>query len=106
MTYAWSVTQAPNGAPTVTFSPNGSHAASSALATLGMAGTYTFAVTATDANGLTATSSVQVNVTQADSAIQITPGQLTLAVGTQQQFQVVARDQFGNLLTAAPAITW
>ena len=60
LTYTWATTGTPP-AP-VSFSVNGTNAASSTLATFTKVGTYAFQVTAQDPGGLTATSSVTVVV--------------------------------------------
>src|SRR5262249_31496432 len=62
LSYTWATTGTPP-AP-VSFSVNGSNAASNTVATFSRVGLYTFQVTITDANGLSATSSVQVTVAQ------------------------------------------
>jgi hypothetical protein len=60
LTYTWATTGTPP-AP-VTFSVNGTNAASTSTATFTQIGTYTFQVTAQDPSGLTATSNVTVVV--------------------------------------------
>lgn len=60
--YTWSATSLPTGAAAPTFSVNGTNAAKATTVRVTKAGAYTFAVTIADAAGLTATSSVSVNV--------------------------------------------
>ena len=55
----------------VTFSPNGSNAASSTTATFSKAGSYTFKVTITDPGGQTATASVPVTVDVAPQVVGV-----------------------------------
>ena len=62
LTYTWATTGTPP-AP-VTFSDNGDNTAKNTTATFSQAGNYTFQVTITDVGGLTATSSVDVAVSQ------------------------------------------
>jgi hypothetical protein len=61
LTYTWATTGSPPGS--VVFSANGSNAAKSTTATFSASGNYTFQATITDAQGLTAISSVNVSVT-------------------------------------------
>src|SRR5439155_78233 len=55
LTYTWAVTSGPSG---VTFGATGSHAAKSSTATFTHAGTYVFAVTIADEDGVTTTAEV------------------------------------------------
>jgi len=105
--YTWAVTSAPTGAPTPTFSSNGSNASQDTTATFYRAGTYTFQVTLTDPSNRTAVSSVTVTVNQTLAAISVSPGSVTLAVHGQQQFQAVTLDQFGQSMATQPSsYTW
>ncbi len=61
LTYTWSSTSEPPGAQ-VTFSQNGTNAAKDTIATFSQAGAYTLTATIVDANGIPATSSVDVLV--------------------------------------------
>jgi len=74
LTYTWAATGTPPGP--VTFSVNGTNAAKSTNATFTVAGSYTMQVIATDAAGLSATSSVVVTVVtpSAPSGLTATPG--------------------------------
>ena len=69
LTYTWSVTGT-RPAP-VTFIANGTNAAKNTTATFTKAGTYAFAVTITDAAGLTITSTVNMTVNQTPKTIAI-----------------------------------
>ena len=71
LTYTWATTGTPPAV--VSFSINGSNAAKNTTATFSKAGNYTFQVTITDPNGLTATSSVNVTVNQTLTAIAVGP---------------------------------
>ena len=59
LTYTWAATAAPAGA-TVTYTVNGTSSAYATTATGSLPGTYTFTVTITDADHLSATSSVTI----------------------------------------------
>lgn len=62
LAYTWAATAVPDGAATPTFSINGINAAKNTTVTFAQSGDYAFRVTITDANGLSATSSVNVSV--------------------------------------------
>jgi len=64
LTYTWTATSKPSGAPTPTYSVNRTNAAKNTTVTVGMAGDYTFRVTMTDTSGLSVTSTVDVTVNQ------------------------------------------
>jgi alpha-L-arabinofuranosidase len=102
--YTWATTGTPPAA--VTFSANGSNAASSTTATFSAAGSYSFQVTVSDPGGYIATSSVTVSVNQSLSSIKVSPATVTLAAEGQQQFTGVADDQFGNPMSTQPALSW
>jgi hypothetical protein len=104
LTYTWTTIGTPPGP--VTIGPNGNNAAQSATATFTKAGSYSFQVTASDPSGEVATSSVTVVVNQVLTSIRVRPGSITLAPGGEVEFNGAAYDQFGNLLTAQPALSW
>jgi aryl-phospho-beta-D-glucosidase BglC (GH1 family) len=104
LTYTWATTGT-SPAP-VSFSVNGSNAASNTVATFAKAGLYTFQVTISDAAGLSVTSSVQVTVAQTLTKISVTPATASVGTDATQQFTAQADDQFGNPLTSQPAFTW
>src|SRR5262249_16859448 len=106
LTYAWSVTSAPAGAPAVAFSANGSNAAKNTTVTFHAAGSYTFKVTITDASGLTATSSETISVNQTLTSVAVSPTNVTLSQRSKQQFCAIAQDQFKNPLSTQPSFTW
>ena len=102
LTYTWAVTAGPSG---VTFSANGTHAAKSSTATFTHAGTYVFAVTIADEDGLTTTSQVTVVVQQQVSTITVTPSSTTVGLDGTVPFAASAIDQFGDAVPA-PALSW
>jgi hypothetical protein len=106
LSYVWSTTAKPTGAPAPTFRTNGTNAAKNDTVSFGKAGTYTLMATITDATGLSCTSSVTVTVGQTLSCITVNPGSVSLSVGATQQFAAAGLDQFGNPLTAAPSFKW
>ncbi|MDD5356571.1 MAG: PKD domain-containing protein [Candidatus Pacebacteria bacterium] len=104
LTYTWAVTGTPPGP--VVFSTNATNAAKITTATFDKAGTYNLQVTVKDAGNLSVTSSVTATVNQTLSTLSVTPATATVLTSGTQQFSAVAKDQFGNLLTVAPALTW
>ena len=102
--YTWStISPSPAGVP---FSINGSNSARQTIATFSQAGTYVFQVIATDPSGLTASSDVTVEVDQTLMSIKVIPAAATVEVGTTQPFAAQAGDQFGNLMSPQPPLTW
>src|SRR5271157_1703864 len=106
LTYTWTTTARPTGAPVPTFTANGSNAAKATTVTFASAGSYTFKVTVADLGGLSATSVVNVVVNQTLTAIVVTPGSAALSAGQTQQFTAVAQDQFAQNMATQPAFTW
>ncbi len=80
----------------VTFSANGTNASKNTTATFQQAGTYNLSVLIADSGGATANSSVDVTVNQTPTAVQVTPGTVSVAVKGTQQFSASISDQFGN----------
>jgi aryl-phospho-beta-D-glucosidase BglC (GH1 family) len=103
LTYTWATTGTPP-AP-VSFSVDGSNAASNTVATFTKAGSYTFQATITDA-GLSVTSSVEVTVDQTLSSVVVTPATASVTTGATEQFSAQADDQFGNPMASQPSFTW
>jgi hypothetical protein len=104
--YTWAVTAKPTGAADPTFSANGTNAAKDSTATFSKAGTYRFQVTLTDADGMTATSSVSVLVSQQLTRISLTPGTVDVARWGTLQFVATALDQFDDPLSVQPRLMW
>jgi endoglucanase len=104
LTYTWATTGTPP-AP-VTFSANGTNAAKHTVATFTQPGSYTFQVTATDASGQSATSSVNVSVVPTLTTIAVSPSVANLVAGGSQQLSAQAVDQFGNALASQPTFAW
>jgi hypothetical protein len=102
LSYSWSTTGSPPAA--VGFSVNGSNAAKTTTATFTRAGSYTFLVTITDAQGLSTTSSVSVTVNQTLASIAVAPGSASVAAGGTQSFAATARDQFSQAMSAT--VSW
>jgi Fibronectin type III domain len=105
LSYTWSVESAPSGGDAY-FSLNDSNDAKNTSVTFYAAGNYTLQVTATDALGLTATSTVDVTVQQTFTSIDVTPGNAGVLAGSTRQFAATALDQFGNDMTDQPSFTW
>jgi hypothetical protein len=106
LTYTWVNTSYPSGTTLASFSANGTNAAKNITATLHQIGSYTFKVYITDADGLSVTSTVTVNVTASLTSIAITPNPGDLTVGQSQQLVATAYDQFGNALASQPTFAW
>jgi len=99
LTYTWSATGA-------TFAPNATNAAKNTVATFSGAGSYVLTATIRDADGLTATSTVSVVVTQTLSALTVSPLTATVAPLAMKQFGAAATDQFGAAMSSQPSIAW
>ena len=103
LTYTWRVTSAPSGMRGPTFTLNRSNAAKNTVAHFFKDGTYTFRVTVTNKQGLTANSSVKVNVVQKATAIALSPHRVETKVGRRVQFKAVMLDQFNRPMRMQPA---
>ncbi len=103
LSYAWSLTSAPWGAPFPTVNSPGAAQTQSPTVTFYQAGTYVFSVKATDSTGASGSGSVTVTVVPTLSKIAISPNNVTLPAGAQQDFFAVGVDQFGNPM--APSTT-
>jgi YVTN family beta-propeller protein len=106
LTYTWTTTSMPSGAPAPSFSADGTNAARNSIVSFGKAGTYTLTATITDPAGLSVASSVTVTVAQTLTKDIVTPGKVWLLRGAKQQFTAAGLDQFGNPLVNAPKFTW
>ncbi len=106
LTYTWSIARKPAGAPDPTFSANASNAAKASTATFFKDGGYRLLCTITNANNVTTTSQVTVNVNQTTTAIRVSPHAQHIAQGTTKQYSGTVLDQFGHSMRTQPAITW
>jgi hypothetical protein len=105
LTYTWALVNGP-GAP-VSFSANGTNAAKNTTASFAATGDYQFSVTVRDAQQLAVTSSVNLRVLQAASALEVTPSVVSLAVGATQVFSATLLDQFDAAMASQPSsFTW
>ena len=106
LTYTWTATAAPAGAPSPTFALDGTSAAKNDTVTFAQAGSYTFTVTIANPGGLSTTSAVNVSVKQTVTSIIVSPPAATLSSAGTQSFSAVADDQFGQELVSQPTFTW
>ena len=105
LTYTWSLAGGP-GAP-VLFSANGTSAAKNTTASFDATGDYRISLTVTDAQGLTASSPVNVRVLQSASGLVITPALVSLPFGASRNFGASLLDQFGLPMSSQPpSFTW
>ena len=104
LTYTWAAAGTPP-AP-VNFSANGTNGAKNCTATFTEAGTYSFEVTVSDIDGLSATSSVNVTVEQTPTSVTVTPSTAVVILPNTGLFSALVNDQFGNALTVQPTIIW
>jgi hypothetical protein len=90
----------------VSFSANGTNASKNTTVSFSAIGTYQLQVTITDPNGLSTTSTVTVTVTPTVSSLSVSPSTTKVNIDGSQQLAAVAFDQFGNVVTNQPVITW
>ncbi|MEY3896925.1 MAG: hypothetical protein RLZZ214_2446, partial [Verrucomicrobiota bacterium] len=103
LTYTWAATSGP--APVV-FPVNGTNAAKNTSVTFTETGDYLLTVTALDAGGLSASSSVNVRVLATGTYV-VTPTGTTVQVGATQHFNVGLSDQFGQPFASQPSpVNW
>jgi len=105
LTYTWTVTAAPAGAaaPSVYNAyPDGA----TVYVRFHQAGRYTFTATVTKEGGLSASSSVDVNVPQVATTIAVTPSYVELRKGATQPYNASLQDQFGQDMASQPTFTW
>ena len=114
LTYTWSATTVPSGG-SVSFSSNGTTAAASSVATFNEAGVYDLTVTVVDTAKLSSSSTVAVDVNQTLSSLCVSNASTKTVVssntpvtisGTSEALAVQGLDQFGNVLTTQPTLTW
>lgn len=103
LTYTWSAA----GPAAVGFVPNGSNSSKLTEAAFEALGDYQINVAVTDAAGLTTQGTLWARVTAVADSLDLTPSNVSLAVGAQQQFSAVLLDQFGAPLATQPtSFTW
>jgi autotransporter-associated beta strand protein len=96
LTYRWSVTASPAGAPRPRFTNNETASASRTVVTFVKAGYYRFRCTISDGNGDTAASDVSVRVEQAAASLRVSPHRAEVAVDKSLTIQAKEYDQFGH----------
>jgi hypothetical protein len=96
----WKATTVPSGAAAPTFPSSNA----GTTADFSMAGTYV--LTDLAQSNSTAAYSVTVQVKQTLTSLSITPGNVSLASGSTQQFSAAGLDQFKNPMATAPTIAW
>ena len=100
-------TSAPSGGDYASFATNGTNASKSDVVTFHEIGTYSFAVTITDAGGLSVTSGmVTATVTQSQTSVTVSPSPAELSAGQTKQLTATAYDQFGAVMNAQPVFSW
>ncbi|MGC4033596.1 MAG: PKD domain-containing protein [Tepidisphaeraceae bacterium] len=106
LTYTWTVT--PAGSPTVTFTENGTNAASTTIANCpeNAALNYTFTVTVTDKHGGKASTYIELTDTREFKTVELAPKVSTLGVGKTTTFTATAKDQYDRQLLTQPAYEW
>lgn len=100
LTYTWSATSA-SGTP-VGFLPNGGNTARLGTAYFEGVGDYVLTVTVRDAQGLAATSSVNVRVLATADAVSVSPAVASVVYGGTQSFAAIVLDQFGEPMASQP----
>jgi hypothetical protein len=107
--YTWSVVSAPPGATSPTFAdPSGQTTSNpvSTLTTFYAAGAYKLQLSITDTWSVTANQTVNVTVAQTLTSVTVTPASASILVGSTQQFNAQAFDQFNQALTPPPSFNW
>ncbi|MGC9450577.1 MAG: PKD domain-containing protein [Oceanipulchritudo sp.] len=101
LSYRWAATTAPGP---VSYSENDSETAASTTASLAKEGGYAFEVIVTDANGFTASESVNfTGSTSGGGAMVVTPFEIVVYPGEQVGYEADAFDADGNPLSVIPA---
>lgn len=94
LVYTWSVDD--DFEFPVQFSDNATNSASQTTAVFSKVGVYHFQVVVRDPEGLTASSSVEVEVVATPTAVQLAPESAELAAGESLLFTASLQDQFGH----------
>ncbi len=102
--YTWSLVGTAPGA--VGFSANGAHGAGDTVAQFAAAGTYRIRVTATDAEGASASSELTVTIAAVTVQLTIVPAALTAVIGEPVTLAVQCRNQFNALVAAPAGVSW
>lgn len=105
LTYTWSVLNSP--AHPVSFTVNASNAAKATTVNFEGAGDYQIRAAVLDAQGLGATSIVNVRVLQTAAGLIVSPATATIGVNTTQSFGAILFDQFSTAMAGQPpSFTW
>jgi hypothetical protein len=105
LTYTWAVAGTPPHP--VTFSENSSNESQSCAATFEGPGDYQITVTARDAWGLSAASTVRLRVVPTPAGLVVSPPTAIVPVGTALRFSASLLDQFGAAMTQpVPPVIW
>jgi uncharacterized protein (TIGR03382 family) len=103
LVYRWAATVAPSA---VAFTVNSTNGAKDTTATFAAAGVYDLQVSVMDAAGNSVVRGVQVTVAATPTQLAISPSAVVVPVGDHQRFVAHASDQFGDLLSPQPIVTW
>lgn len=111
--YTWHMVSGPEQA-VASFSANGTNAAGTTTVTFNRAGQYTFQVTVRDRGGMTATSSVEVDVVQVLSDLRVTNSRGSRLIlnrafavtSTSETLTAIGVDQFNQPMQQQPDIAW
>jgi hypothetical protein len=95
---------APQDATWITLNDNGKPAGNMPV-TFSRSGVTTMTLEVRDPWGLTATTMVPVAVAATPTVVTVTPAAPVVQAGSEQEFQVGVRDQFG-IAIAAPSVEW
>ena len=101
--YAWSLASGPAG---VAFTASGTNAAQRTTAIFSAAGSYTLAVTVTDAEGRSAAGTVAVTVVPTASGLDVPDGPVVVAADARQRIPGRVVDQFGAPLANQAGVAW
>jgi len=99
--YTWA-SSSTNGVP-VSFSVNGTNAAKSSVALFESTGDYLLTVTVEDAQGLAASSNLNIRVREVTTGVSITPAVASVLFGNTLAFSAQVLDQFGNVMSSQPS---
>ncbi len=111
--YQWQLAETPTGG-TVSFVANKSNAAKNNILTFNKPGLYEVSVTILDAQGLSAKTSLQFNVEQTLTSIEVktsdgkklTPGTILASGDISRRLTFRGLDQFGAEMASQPTVDW